>query len=160
MLEFDEFLKIQGCKTGRHVFVPKSKGNEETEQLTECRIDHYQTPTEVHVSVFAKQADKERSSVKIESEAVHLDIHLPANKRFRKSIQLFGPINPETSSYKYYGTKVELVLKKQDTRSWLLLEKTDRDLGGISLTFGVTGRTGTIGAKELILDESNKARAS
>lgn len=25
VLEFDEFLKIQGCKTGRHVFVPKKK---------------------------------------------------------------------------------------------------------------------------------------
>lgn len=160
VLEFDEFLKIQGCKTGRHVFVPKSKGDEAIEQLTECRIDHYQTPTEVHVSVFAKQADRERSSVQIESESVHLDIHLPLNKRFRKSIQLFGPVDPETSSYKYYGTKVELVLKKLDTRSWTLLEKTDKDLGGISLTFGVTGRTGTIGAKELILDESNKSRGS
>lgn len=25
VLEFDEFLKIEGCKTGRHLFVPKSK---------------------------------------------------------------------------------------------------------------------------------------
>lgn len=39
-----------------------------------------------------------------------------------------------------------------------MLEKTDRDLGSISLTFGVGGRTGTVGGKEIILDESNKAR--
>lgn len=24
VLEFDEFLKIEGCKTGRHLFVPKN----------------------------------------------------------------------------------------------------------------------------------------
>ena len=36
----------------------------------DCRIDHYQTPTEIHVSVFAKQADKERSAVKIASNEV------------------------------------------------------------------------------------------
>lgn len=55
-------------------------------------------------------------------------------------------------------SQVELHLKKSDTRSWTVLEKTARDLGNISLTFGVGGRTGTIGGKELILDGSNKNR--
>lgn len=86
---------------------------------------------------------------------IHLDLYLPAFKRFRRTIELFGPIDPAASSYKFYGTKVELILKKQDNRSWTLLEKTDRDLGPISLTFGVGGRTGTIGGKQLVLDESN-----
>ncbi|KAH8106764.1 HSP20-like chaperone [Cristinia sonorae] len=157
VLEFDEFLKIEGCKKGRHLFAPKTKAAA-TEELTDCRIDHYQTPTEVHVSVFAKKTDTERSSVKIESNAIHLDLYLPANKRFRRSIDLFGPIDPDFSSVKFYGTKVELLLKKQDTRSWTILEKTDRDLGPISLTFGVGGRTGTIGAKEVILDDVNAGK--
>ncbi|OCH86557.1 chord-domain-containing protein [Obba rivulosa] len=157
VLEFEEFLKIEGCKTGRHVFVPKNQAPT-SEQFTECRIDHYQTPSEVHVSVFAKQVDKERSTVKIEPTHLHLELYLPGNKRFSKSIELFGPIDPASSSHKYYGTKVELVLKKSDTRSWTLLEKTNRDLGGINLTFGVSGRTGTIGAKEAVLDASNKIK--
>ncbi|PCH38141.1 chord-domain-containing protein [Wolfiporia cocos MD-104 SS10] len=157
VLEFDEFLKIQGCKTGRHVFVPKNQPPA-SEQFTDCRIDHYQTPTEVHVSVFAKKADQERSSVKIEETAIHLDLYLPGSKRFQKSLELFGPINPDTSTSKYYGTKVELILKKQDTRSWTILEKPTRDLGPVALTFGVGGRTGTIGAKDIILDETNKAK--
>lgn len=50
--------------------------------------------------------------------------------------------------------QVELNLKKSDGRSWTLLEKTTRDLGGFKLTFGVGGRTGTIGAKEIIIDPS------
>jgi len=49
-------------------------------------------------------------------------------------------------------------LEKQDVRSWTLLEKTDADLAGITLTFGVGGRTGTTGGKELVLDDDNKAK--
>lgn len=49
-------------------------------------------------------------------------------------------------------------LQKSDTRSWTILEKTNRDLGNISLTFGVGGRTGTVGAKDIVLDPSNGAR--
>ncbi|KAI0780750.1 chord-domain-containing protein [Trametes elegans] len=158
VLEFEEFLKIEGCKKGRHVFVPKQKAEPQEEQFTECRIDHYQTPSEVYASVFAKQVDQSTSTVKIDENQVFLDLYLPAKKRFRKTLNLWGPVNPEESSYKFYGTKVELRLKKKDNRSWTLLEKTDRDLGNINFTFGVGGRTGTIGAKELILDDTNRSR--
>jgi len=40
------------------------------EETVKCRIDHYQTPSTVYVTVFAKQTDKERSSVKIEENEV------------------------------------------------------------------------------------------
>lgn len=53
---------------------------------------------------------------------------------------------------------MELVLKKSDGRSWTLLERTDRDLGSINFTFGVGGRTGTIGSKELVLDAGNQLK--
>jgi hypothetical protein len=53
-----------------------------------------------------------------------------------------------------FSGQVELNLKKSDGRSWTLLEKTTQDLGGFQLTFGVGGRTGTIGAKEIIVDPS------
>ncbi len=42
---------------------------------------------------------------------------------------------------------------------WTVLEKSDRNLGNISLTFGVGGRTGTVGGKEVILDEGNRSRS-
>jgi hypothetical protein len=35
-----------------------------------CRIEHYQTPSQVHVSVFAKKIVKEKSSVDFEAEQV------------------------------------------------------------------------------------------
>ncbi|RDB20947.1 Cysteine and histidine-rich domain-containing protein [Hypsizygus marmoreus] len=158
VLEFDEFLKIPGCKTGRHVFSPSVK-SATTEEMTSCRIDHYQTVDKVHVSIFAKQVDKERSTIKFDESRVNIDIYLPGLKRFSRVLELFGPINPEQSSFQYFGTKVELHLQKQDTRSWTVLEKTNQDLGNISLTFGVGGRTGTVGGKDIVLDEVNKARA-
>ncbi|KAI0306546.1 chord-domain-containing protein [Multifurca ochricompacta] len=171
VLEFDEFLKIEGCTEGRHLFVRKSKGDQ-AEEAVGCRIDHYQTPSTVHVTVFAKQADKERSTIKIEENEIHFDLYLPGPKRFTQSVHLFGPVEPSASSFTIFGTKVELgyiipifnllrnfqvevKLKKLDGRSWTLLERTDRDVGPISFTFGVSGRTGTVGAKQFILDEQN-----
>jgi len=154
VLEFEEFLKIEGCTEGRHLFALKSKGDR-AEEIVDCRIDHYQTPSTVYVTVFAKQTDKERSVVRIGENEIFFDLHLPGPKRFTRSVQLFGPVDPSTSSFIVFGSKVEVKLKKLDGRSWTLLEKTDRDLGPVSFTFGVAGRTGTVGAKELVLDEQN-----
>jgi len=159
VLEFDEFLKIEGCKKGKHLFVKKKKADVLQEELVQCRIDHYQTPGQVRVSIFAKQVDKERSKVLFEEEQIHFDFFLAGSKRCTRTLNLYGPIDPSTSSYTVFGTKIELVLNKRDIRSWNLLEKTDADLGAFNLTFGVSGRTGTIGSKELILDESNKQKA-
>jgi len=159
VLEFDEFLKIQGCTTGKHLFVGKPKAAEE--ELVQCRIDHYQTPQTVQVSVFAKKADKEKSTVVIGEDSVDLDLFLPDHKRFTKTIKLFGPIKAEESSSTILGTKVELKLVKVDARSWNMLE-TPREgtpvPEGFNLTFGVGGRTGSIGAKEVILDAGNKLK--
>ncbi|KAF8078086.1 chord-domain-containing protein [Lyophyllum atratum] len=159
VLEFDEFLKIGGCKTGRHLF-SFSATTPATEQVATCRVDHYQTLDQVHVSVFAKQVDKERTKIEFEETQVKLDIYLPGPKRFSRTLDLFGPIDPKQSSYEFFGTKVELHLRKQDGRSWTLLEKTPHDIGNITLTFGVGGRTGTIGAKNVVLDDTNRAQVS
>jgi len=156
VLEFEEFLKIKGCKIDRHVFVPLTTEIQSEEQA-DCRIDHYQTRDQVHVSVYAKQVDKNRSSVLVGEDGVMLDLFLPGMKRFTRRLQLFGNIDASSSSFQILGTKVDLCLQKSDTRVWTVLEKTDRDLGHINLTFGVGGKTGTVGAKDVILDERNRA---
>jgi hypothetical protein len=100
VLEFEEFLKIQGCKTGRHVFAPKVTDTP-AEESVDCRIDHYQTPSEVHVTVFAKKVDQERSVVEFDESKIHFDLLLPGLKRFQRSVLLYGPIDTTASSYKY-----------------------------------------------------------
>jgi len=83
------------------------------EELTTCRIDHYQTVDKVHVSVFAKQVDKERSVVVLKDEGISLDLYLPGSKRFIKELVLFGPIDSASSSFQYFGTKVSRI-RRQD----------------------------------------------
>ncbi|KAK9455969.1 HSP20-like chaperone [Dipodascopsis uninucleata] len=147
VLEFDEFLKIEGCKTGKHLFVgieqPKTK-----EEDVECRTDFYQTPNKVIVSVFAKQCDKEKSIVEFSEDTLYLDLFHLGNKRFRTSIQLYGPIKPNESTFKVMGTKVEITLSKANGLSWAGLRAGETGAGMIR--FGVSGRTGTIGGKDII----------
>ncbi|WVW80147.1 hypothetical protein I302_102123 [Kwoniella bestiolae CBS 10118] len=160
VLEFSEFLKIEGCKEGKHLFVG-SKKDETKEEKVDCRLDHYQTPLQVHVSAFAKGADKEKSTVKFESQSLHLDLYLPSNKRVNKTLQLYGPIYPETCTYRILGTKVDIVLQKPSAISWPLLELPPPGTElppGYALTFGVSGRTGTVGGKEIVLSPEELAR--
>ncbi|KAG9040271.1 hypothetical protein FRB95_000201 [Tulasnella sp. JGI-2019a] len=156
VLEFEEFLKIPGCKTGRHVFVKKIKPTDPTDELVQPRIDHYQTPSTVHVTVYAKKVDQDRSSVVIKDEHVHLDLYLPESKRCLQTLTLYGTVQPDQSTFKIFGTKVEITLVKKQARAWSLLEKTDAELPpAFGYTFGTSGRTGTIGAKDAILDANN-----
>lgn len=66
--------RIEGCRTGKHLYVGAKK--EDKEELVDCRVDHYQTPRQVIVSVFGKGSDKEQSNVKFESEAVSRPRHV------------------------------------------------------------------------------------
>lgn len=60
------------------------------------------------------------------------------------------PVSSPVTLFADRYDQVELLLQKSDGKMWTILEKTDRDLGGIALTFGVGGRTGTVGGKEII----------
>jgi len=156
VLEFDEFLKIPGCTKGRHLFIPKVKSERTTETNITCRLDHYQTPQNVHVSVFAKQSDRERSLVVIEENQLKLDIFMPEMKRFQKIVELYGPVDVKNSSFQFLNSKIEIKLAKLDGRSWNMLEKTVNPNGSLNLTFGVGGRIGTVGAKEMVLGTENR----
>lgn len=159
VLEFDDFLKIPGCTKGKHLFVgPKPSGKEE---LVEARVDHYQTPTEVYVSVYAKGVDKATSKVSFGPQSIDLDLHLPGNKRVKKTLTLYGPIVPEKCSYRILGTKVDIELTKPQPASWPLLELPPPGTElppGYAITFGVSGRTGTVGGKEIVLSAEEQAK--
>jgi hypothetical protein len=81
-----------------------------------CRIDHYQTPTQVLASVYAKKVDSERSNITFEDERVHLDLFMPPLdaskngpwKRFRKTVELFGRVKGGECKYVIRGTKARI----------------------------------------------------
>lgn len=145
VLEFDEFLKIEGCKTkSRHLFVGSKKDKKDGEVLEDVRSDYYQTASSVISSFFLKKIQKENSSVEFTNKSVKLDLKTSDSpqKVFKKEIELFGPIDAEKSSFKIMGTKLELNLVKADGQAWPVLRADDPRTGEIIQT----GRAGNLKA--------------
>jgi hypothetical protein len=131
VLEFDQFMNIEGCKTkDRHLFVGsgKEKSSEE-EKLETVRHDFYQTATSVIASLYLKKIDKDTSTVEFSSSHVKLDLRTQDSKRYQTDMPLFAAIDPEASSYKIMGTKLELSFRKAGGESWPVLRKDDRPTG-------------------------------
>ena len=137
VLEFDEFMKIPGCKTkDRHCFVGQKKKNsstQEEEELQDVRNDFYQTSTTVIASLYLKKIDKVRSKVEFadDGRTLRLDLHTADSKHFKNSVELYGPIKPAESSYKIMGTKLELTLAKAEAQGWPVLRASDPHTGSI-----------------------------
>ncbi|CAI7585328.1 unnamed protein product [Penicillium manginii] len=129
VLEFDEFLKIPGCtEKTRHMFVGKAKPPGE-EKVETVRNDFYQTPASVNVSLYLKKIDKDRAVIKFTADKIELDLPTTDNKRYQDTYELFAPIDPEQSSFRVLGTKLELTLVKGDQSSWPVLRKDDKWTG-------------------------------
>lgn len=156
VLEFDEFLTIQGCTAAKsgHLFVggiatrKKAKpletdGPGVDEEEVDCRIDHYETPSDVRVTIYAKGVDMERSKIDIRHEEVVLSLALPALpatpnnlRRYNKTLRPFAAIDPEASTFQVTRFKIDLVLvKKARGESWPVLERSEK-VYGYGLTFG------------------------
>ncbi|KAK4190505.1 cysteine and histidine-rich domain-containing protein [Podospora australis] len=151
VLEFDQFMKIEGCKTkNRHLFVGSGKTGQKgaagtpagEELLDTVRTDFYQTPTSVIASFFLKKIDKEAATVGFQSNTLHLDLpttDTPMPKRYKAQVPLFASIDTAKSSFKILGTKLEVTLVKADGSSWPVLRSDDRLTGEI-LQVGRAGR--------------------
>lgn len=141
VLDFDEFMRIAGCKTKtRHCFVGKKKDEQTEEALSEVRNDFYQTATTVIASLYLKKIDKEISKVEFkDATTVDLDLRTADKKRYNTSMPLFGAIDPEKSAFKIMGTKLELTLAKADGLGWPVLRADDKHTGEI-IQAGRAGR--------------------
>ncbi|KAI8356610.1 chord-domain-containing protein [Choanephora cucurbitarum] len=142
VLDFDEFLKIPGCKEGKHLFVGS---NSQVEEMVDCRTDWYQTQTNIILSIFAK--NKEDTKVEFKDQAIEVDIKMKGNKRYTKTFPLFATIDTAESKFTVLSTKLEISLKKTSGMSWASLEPNDNVKTWT--TFGVTGGGGTVGGTEM-----------
>ncbi|KAL2871957.1 cysteine and histidine-rich domain-containing protein [Aspergillus lucknowensis] len=139
VLEFDEFLKIEGCtEKKKHMFVGKGKPAGE-EKVESVRNDFYQTASSVNVSLYLKKIDKDKATVEFSPTSITLDLPTTDNKRYKDSYELFAPIDPEKSKFRVLGTKLELTLVKGDGTSWPVLRKDDR-WSGERIQIGNAGR--------------------
>lgn len=141
VLEFDEFMKIEGCsRKKRHMFVGSKKHNEKEETLITVRHDFYQTPTVVIASLYVKKIDRSRARIEFPSPN-EVDIDLPTldMKRYTTTIPLFGQIDNGRSTSKIMGTKLELTLVKMDGASWPTLRSDEQRTSEI-IQIGHAGR--------------------
>jgi hypothetical protein len=101
--------------------------------------DFYQTPSTVIASLYLKKIEKEASTIRIESDTLKLDLRTSDKKRYKTDFPLYGHVDPEKSSFKIMGTKLELSLVKADGSSWPVL-RADDPLTGEIYQIGKPGR--------------------
>jgi hypothetical protein len=155
VLEFDEFLAIEPCTkaTTGHLYLgapkvakkaaPFDSTSQVDEDEAQCRLDHYETPADVRVTVYAKGVDMERSKIEIREEEVIFSLALPPLpatpnnlRRFNKVLLPFSGIDANSSSFTVSKVKIDLVLvKKIKGESWPTLERGEKSYG-YGLTFG------------------------
>jgi len=146
VLEFDEFLKITGCKTRKgHCFIGKRGKNKggaggDVEVLEDVRSDFYQTASTVIASLYLKKVDKEKSRIEfVDENTIGLDLITSDGKKFAKDLPLFGNMDVQESSFQVMGTKIEFNLKKRDGGSWATFRSDEKATGKIIQT-GRAGR--------------------
>ncbi|PBP18668.1 chord-domain-containing protein [Diplocarpon rosae] len=146
VLEFDEFMRIEGCKTkDRHMFVGSGKqkaGNARGEEVLETvRHDFYQTPTTVIASFFLKKINKDTAKVEFLPHEVSMSLVTSdaVPKRYEAVVPLFGPIDTAASKFKIMGTKLEVSFVKADGSSWPVLRSDEAQTGEI-IQVGKAGR--------------------
>jgi hypothetical protein len=105
------------------------------------RHDFYQTPTTVIASFFLKKINKENAKVDFATNDLSLDLVTtdPTPKRYKAVVPLFGSIDPEKSSSKIMGTKLEVTFVKSDGASWPVLRSDEQRTGEI-IQVGKAGR--------------------
>ncbi len=112
-----------------------------------------QSPATVTISIYAKNVDPSTVKIGFEPEFLKVDFQLPDKQKYRMHTPLFQPIEPSESKFKVMGTKVEIVLKKSNGSSWPTIEPTSKLKSWT--TFGIDGRTGTVGGKEMFIAQDS-----
>jgi hypothetical protein len=123
--EFEEFLKIQGCKVGRHKFCPKA-GEETTDpNAIKCRYDFYQQGEWIIASVYGKNMDREKTTFNFKDNSLGIRVQFKDGKHFTKDITLFEGVDPSKCSFEVLSTKAEIKLFKATPVVWESLELAD-----------------------------------
>lgn len=117
--DFSNFLDQEGCASGKHLWIKK----EDPDKMKSCRTDWFQTAPSINISVFAKTSIPDQSYVEVNRVKCKIYLVFEGGKSiFEQTLVLKNPIIPEKSEVKMLGTKVEIILKKQEAFSWPTLE--------------------------------------
>ncbi|KAH3667251.1 hypothetical protein OGAPHI_002900 [Ogataea philodendri] len=121
-------LKKQGTQTlpesvPQEIHSPKTQ-----ESKQNLKVDWYDSKELVSISIFVKNIPSESLKVEFSEHSVDVSFKTKDSSEFNYSLDpLYGPIDPEKSSFKLFGTKLELYLSKNSESTWKSLEKTGED---------------------------------
>ncbi|KAJ8407159.1 hypothetical protein AAFF_G00288350 [Aldrovandia affinis] len=116
-IDFNAFLDQKGCTTGKHSWVPK-----QDKKTVACRHDWHQTGNQVVVTIYAKNAIPEQSSVEANRTMLTTRIQFENNKIFHRDFHLWGVVDVSHSSVSMVPSKVEVTLRKANSVAWGKLE--------------------------------------
>ncbi|ODQ81154.1 hypothetical protein BABINDRAFT_160554, partial [Babjeviella inositovora NRRL Y-12698] len=105
------------------------------------KIDWYQSTSSVTLTIFAKNIDKDALRVTMAARSLSVNFPTTSSSEYAYELDpLFSSINPEKSTYKVFGTKLELVLVKNEPVKWTTLE-ADADVAAAQLVTDVNVAT-------------------
>jgi len=94
---------------------------------TSIRHEWYQSPTNVVITVYARNKAKEDCKVDAKETTLSINIKLSEDSDFVLDLNLCDTIYPEQTKIECYPTKVEVKLTKKKQCKWLTLEKSEKE---------------------------------
>ncbi|XP_034412759.1 cysteine and histidine-rich domain-containing protein 1 [Cyclopterus lumpus] len=120
-IDFNAFLDQKGCSTGKHRWVPK-----QDKKKVACRYDWHQTGNDVVVTIYAKNANPQLSSIEANRTVLSCQIQFENEKIFKRDFHFWGVVDVKQSSVHMVPSKVEVTLHKADQVAWGKLEDPNR----------------------------------
>ncbi|CAA6672902.1 unnamed protein product [Spirodela intermedia] len=93
-----------------------------TPSAPKYRHDHYNTPTEVVLTIFAKGIPSENVHVDFGEQILSVSIDVSNEESYHFQPRLFSKIVPDKCRYAVLSSKIEIRLFKADPISWTSLE--------------------------------------
>lgn len=118
--EINESKKKAGAANAKEPAATKPAPKAPTGPIVEnARHDFYQGSKQVDLSLFIKNAPKDKVNVKFTETSASVSFPMPDGSDYVYDFDpFFGKIDPEASSFKVFGTKIELKLIKQTEGKW------------------------------------------
>ncbi|KAG7883676.1 hypothetical protein KL938_002913 [Ogataea parapolymorpha] len=92
------------------------------------KVDWYDSKDMVNVSIYVKNIPPTTLKIDFQETSVSVSFKTSENADFNYCLDpLYGSIVPSKSSFKVFGTKLELYLAKETEETWKALEKVEPD---------------------------------
>ncbi|CAL9051136.1 unnamed protein product [Musa banksii] len=86
------------------------------------RHDHYNTPTEVVLTIFAKDIPEKYVNIDFGEQIISVTVDIPGEDTYLFQHRLFAKIVPEKCKYEIFSSKIEIRLFKAEAITWTSLE--------------------------------------